>query len=328
MVSGVTGPRVAVQAPDDMLESRDLVSVVIPTYNRCSKVLEAIESACNQTYSNIEVIVVDDASTDDTEHAIATLNDDRIQYVKHRSNHGVSAARNTGIRLSHGKYIAFLDSDDLWRSSKLERQVNLFETTELKNVGVVTCGARELHLDGQRVWLPSHRGNVVSLLLRQKRIGIGPPFLLIKKKYLDSLDHLFDENLLAREEWDLAIRLFQICQMDYVDEPLLIIRHHRGERVWTPERAIQASEYMLEKHSDLFQGDPVSFSLAVLALCRTYIAANELGSARQAILRAWKIRPGIIESLWIIYALILFGEKVNWLHRLGLRILNIITFKR
>lgn len=99
----------------------DLVSVIIPTYNREEQVVEAVQSVLNQTWRHCEVIVIDDGSDDGTRHALDAFGE-RIRYVK-TENHGVAAARNRGIRESSGSWIAFLDSDDLWHPAKIERQM-------------------------------------------------------------------------------------------------------------------------------------------------------------------------------------------------------------
>src|SRR5512139_1572721 len=105
-----------------------LVSVVIPTYNCGGLVERAVHSVLSQTYSDLEVIIVDDASTDDTGDRLKALQqvDHRVRYFRYDSNRGSQAARNTGIRLSKGKFLAFLDSDNEWLPGKLQRQITLF----------------------------------------------------------------------------------------------------------------------------------------------------------------------------------------------------------
>src|SRR5512138_1185650 len=106
-----------VSVTNNAVEQRTpLVSVVIPTYNRAPLLERAIHSVLSQTYTNLEVIVIDDASTDDTQDRIKNLQlaDIRIQYIRHDRNRGSQAARNTGIHAAKGKYVAFLDSDDEW----------------------------------------------------------------------------------------------------------------------------------------------------------------------------------------------------------------------
>src|SRR6056297_1668487 len=99
------------------------VSVIVPTYNRADALPRTVESVLGQTLDDLELIVVDDASTDDTPAVIDDYDDDRVQFVQHERNQGASAARNTGIDRAEGDYVAFLDSDDVWRPTKLEKQV-------------------------------------------------------------------------------------------------------------------------------------------------------------------------------------------------------------
>ena len=110
-------------ALDGAAEADELVSVVIPTFNRPAMLARAIESVLNQTYSNLEIIVVDDASEGDIEAVVKSFDDERIKLIRHEHNQGGSAARNTGIWHSRGRYIAFLDDDDEWLSQKTERQL-------------------------------------------------------------------------------------------------------------------------------------------------------------------------------------------------------------
>src|SRR6056297_1399486 len=104
------------------------VSVIVPTYNRADSLPRTIDSVLAQTHDDLELVVVDDASTDDTETVVERYEDDRVTYLEHATNRGGSAARNTGIRASDGDYVAFLDSDDEWHPEKLERQVRELES--------------------------------------------------------------------------------------------------------------------------------------------------------------------------------------------------------
>jgi len=117
----------------------DLVSVIIPTYNRSYFVTEAIESVLCQTYPNIELIVVDDYSMDDTEEKLKPYkNKGKIKYIRNEKNKGISPTVNTGLLAANGKYIARLDDDDLFMPDKIEKQVKHFE--EDPDVGMVTSG--------------------------------------------------------------------------------------------------------------------------------------------------------------------------------------------
>ena len=118
---------------------KELVSIITPTYN-CSKFIGAtIESVLSQTYKNFEMIIVDDASTDDTESVVKSYKDKRIKYIKLKTNSGPAVARNTAMEEAKGKYMAFLDSDDLWKKDKLEKQLKFMKENNYN----FTCTAYE-----------------------------------------------------------------------------------------------------------------------------------------------------------------------------------------
>lgn len=112
--------------------SKDLVSIITPTYN-CAKFIGAtIESVLNQTYQNFEMIIVDDASKDNTEEVVKSFKDKRIKYIRLSKNSGPAVARNTAMEEAKGKYMAFLDSDDLWVPTKLEKQIKFIKKNKYK----------------------------------------------------------------------------------------------------------------------------------------------------------------------------------------------------
>ncbi|MGF9856557.1 glycosyltransferase family 2 protein [Priestia endophytica] len=130
-----------------MIEQSDLISVVIPTYNRADRILATINSALNQTYRNIEVIIVDDASTDNTEEIVQSINDKRVNYYKLEENSHGTRPRNFGIEKSKGKYIAFLDSDDIWISHKLDMQKKYIEENSKEGQKVLCFTNVEVYID-------------------------------------------------------------------------------------------------------------------------------------------------------------------------------------
>lgn len=127
----------------------DLVSVIMPSYNTAKYIGESIESVINQTYPNWELIIVDDCSTDDTDSVVVNyLSDERIRYLKNEKNSGAAISRNYALREAKGKWIAFLDSDDVWLPEKLETQIAFM----LENGYKFTCTDYRIRLNG--VWLP------------------------------------------------------------------------------------------------------------------------------------------------------------------------------
>lgn len=202
------------------------VSVIIPTYNKSQMVCDAIESVLNQTYKDFEIIVIDDGSTDDTKQKLSKYRDKIIYYWQ--TNKGLSNARNKGIEISKGEFIALLDHDDMWFPDKLQKQMKLFEN---KKVGLVYSNAIVIDEAGNilgfsfdsSIYKP-YRGNVLENLFWW---NIIPCSSVIFKKELLLKAGLFDPTLTFSEEYDLFLRFAKICEFDYVDEALIKSRHHQ-----------------------------------------------------------------------------------------------------
>ena len=131
----------------------DLISVVIPTYNRKDKLPACIESVLAQTYANLEVIVVDDASTDGTQHLFDAPGDPRVHYVRYEQNRGACYARNLGAQHARGSILAFQDSDDLWHADKLQKQYDLLMAT---GADLCYCGMNRVAASGSSFYYPVH----------------------------------------------------------------------------------------------------------------------------------------------------------------------------
>jgi glycosyltransferase involved in cell wall biosynthesis len=197
------------------------VSVIIPTYNRAEFLRSAIESALKQTFTDLEIIVSDDGSTDNTQVVVKSFEDKRIKYVRNEGNKGPSGTRNTAILASEGEYIAFLDDDDVWLPEKLKSQVNLLDQS-LPNI----CGVYS-----NRLMINKSNGKIVSTnpgtdklkgnLLYQLAIKspIHTSTVLIRKKCLDEVG-LFNETISYMEDRDMWIRLSIKWDFEYINEPL------------------------------------------------------------------------------------------------------------
>lgn len=237
-----------------------VVSVVIPTHNREQFVGRAIRSVLAQTYTDFELIVVDDGSTDNTAGVVGSFKDPRIRFVRHEQNRGVSASRNTGIRMSRGEYVAFQDSDDEWLPQKLEKQLEMFARTSLPNLGVVACGKIRVSADGKKIVghnIYKMSGQVYEEFLALK-LEPGTQVLLVKKACLNG--NLFDEELRAHEDWELCLRLSEKCQFDSLSEPLVIQYEHSGPRVSIPATPWKTSLLCIEKHKDELMKRPKAYA--------------------------------------------------------------------
>ncbi len=205
-------------------KSLPLVSVVIPTYNRADKVERSIYSVLNQTYRNVEIIIVDDGSTDSTEKVISNLicNNSNIYYYKMEVNGGPASARNYGVARTHGDYIAFHDDDDEWHPDKLFIQM----TCMLNDSSVdMTFGQMSRYNDGEFVdtvlaefdWYKMKDDFHLEEVLNNY---VGAPTIVIKKEAFECVDG-FTEKLNCLEDWDFAIRASKKLKLKYIGTPLM-----------------------------------------------------------------------------------------------------------
>ncbi len=195
------------------------VSIIIPTFNRALKVARAISSALYQTFTDYEIIVVDDGSNDGTADSLSQFRH-HIKYLPHPKNRGVSAARNTGIKASSAPLIAFLDSDDYWLPEKLSAQMEFFS----QNRQAVACQTEEIWIrKGVRV-NPRNKhlkssGNIFGLSL--KLCLVSPSAVMVKRSLLKEVG-LFDEDLPACEDYDLWLRIASRYPVYLIQRPLVV----------------------------------------------------------------------------------------------------------
>ena len=206
-----------------------LVSVIIPCYNSSATLPRALNSVLAQSYSNMEIIVVDDCSRDNPELIVKKF--EKVIFHRLDKNGGASAARNIGIKKSQGEFIAFLDADDEWLTNKISVQIKIMLESEL-NPGLVTCnsawiGKGEEGKDSNYYLShPPVRGNEVWKELL-KRNFIPTPTVLIRKSVFNSIQ-IFDESLKVAEDLDFWIRISQKYNVDYSTEVLVNFHLTKG----------------------------------------------------------------------------------------------------
>jgi glycosyltransferase involved in cell wall biosynthesis len=203
------------------------VSVIIPTYNYARYLPEAIDSALGQTHAPLEIIVVDDGSTDETPQVLARYGA-KIRAIR-QINQGVAAARNTGVAAARGEYVALLDSDDLWMPRKLELQIARFDADP--TLGLVHCGAETFDPAGSTldVLLDGMEGWVGMEILRLDRVVISAPGsgILLPKRVIEEVGG-FDVRLPPSDDWDLCYRVAERYPIGFVAEILVRYRLHGG----------------------------------------------------------------------------------------------------
>ncbi len=235
------------------------VSAIITTHNRCDLLKRAIDSVFKQTYKDIECIVIDDNSTDETKKYMEKKikENSKLRYIRNENPNmsGGGFARNLGIKESKGEYIAFLDDDDEWFADKIEKQVSILD--ENKDVGIVICG-RRIEYNSGKMYLeenPIDRGiKDYSKKILYNIIGVTS-MMMFRKALLEKVG-LFDEKIRFWQEYDLTIRLCQISKVAFLNEPLILYRinlQDKNRKSNQFEGWLETTRYIYNKYKELIE---------------------------------------------------------------------------
>lgn len=234
------------------VDSSPLITIVIPTYNRAALLLKSIGSVLAQTYTNWELFVVDDGSTDGTKECIRDLNDQRIHLISVPHCGNVAVLRNTGIALGTGEWVSFLDSDDLWMPEKLERQLEYL----LQQGRLWSYGAYELMTgEGESLPLktlknPGLSGWITKELLTNETSAIVDTLLVSRKLFEEVGGFDADPRLIYREDLDFTLRLSLKAEVTAVPELLLRVLEHTGRSTNTIDDAHKRTAFLYEHFSN------------------------------------------------------------------------------
>jgi glycosyltransferase involved in cell wall biosynthesis len=274
------------------------VSVVIPTYNYGQFIAGAIEGALAQTRPPDEVIVVDDGSIDNTESIVSEFGTE-VRYIR-QDNAGVCAARNKGVSESCGELIAFLDADDIWEPTKIEKQLATF--VQDSEIGLVHCGMREFDsdtgetvgmiIDGQEGWIADE-----LVLWERPAIIVSGSATMVSRKAFDEAGG-YDTRLKVGEDWDFCYRVARRFKVGFVREPLVNYRSHVA--------AAHRNVYEMERGMSLFYekafadgGDVMILKNRALGnfhrtIAGSYFQAGDYGAfVRHAAKSIWRRPSGI-----------------------------------
>jgi glycosyltransferase involved in cell wall biosynthesis len=308
---------------------RPSVSVILPTYNRAALIGEAIQSVLAQTYRDFELVVADDGSTDDTELVIGAYADPRIVYIPSEVNRGIAAARNLALTHARGRYIAFLDSDDVWRPELLMTQIDFLE--EHPEIGAVYASAQGM--DTTRGPRPQREGVpprfpddfYVSILYGN---CVNITTLVVRKTCIDCAGH-FDESLVARVDWDLSVRLAACCDFHFIDEVLADFRMHEkrttGRHSEVYQDVLLSRLKALDKaysRPDLPQRaqkvKPLAYRNAYIDTGLQWLNLRAWGEAMGAFRRAYGYDRSVSTLLRILYLIVFYNVLSK--SKLGTRI--------
>lgn len=230
-----------------------MISIILPTYNRARTIKRAVISVLEQTYEDLELLIIDDGSTDNTKEIVSQIKDARVRYIELEQNHGACKARNRGITEAMGEYIAFQDSDDEWLPEKLEKQLNAMHKY---NADIVYCAMRRYSPSGEkwekypRIVLDYDRDIRRQFLVENMA---GCVALLIKKTCFQ--EEKFDETMPRLQDWDLMVRFAGKFKIIYLDK-LLINSYLQNDSISSnPQKGAVAFQIMYNNNSDLIESD-------------------------------------------------------------------------
>jgi len=293
------------------MKKQSLVSVIIPTYNREKCIRRAIESVLDQTYQNVELIVVDDGSTDNTKEILEPfIKSGKIKYF-YQPNRGPATARNLGIKNSKGEFIALLDSDDEWLPEKLEKQIGLFQNSKDEKLGFVGCNIifiNEITNKTIEYKIPRYK-NFFRFLLSE---FMWPPQLstIITKKQIIEEVGLFDEKVWFGEDLDMWIRIAKKYNFDFVLDCLTKIHLHPTSLSFTtkPYKITKSYDYITQKYKQDYQRFPKIYSTRLRLLGSLYYRAGDVEKGRKLFLESIKVNSLNLKSYFYFF-LSLFGPN-------------------
>ncbi len=278
------------------MSSQPLVSVVIAAYNMGRYLPQAIDSVLQQTYGNVEVLVIDDGSTDDTAaQAQAYVKPGKVRYI-HQTNQGQAVAKNRGVREAAGEFVAFLDADDYWDLDKLALQMPLFEHAPA--VGVVYSKFNFVDQDGKYIRESVEqlqRGRISGPLLISNFVGFGTT--VVRKSCFEQLGY-FDEVIGMGIDYDLWLRFSTMYEFDFVERPLLNYRVWEGQMSKNYRRRYLNGMAIMRNFLERFPGT-VEATIVDEAWAHTYVGYGhclrgnygEIGNALRQYVRALYHRP-------------------------------------
>lgn len=297
--------------------TQPLVSVVIPTYDRPALLEEAVDSVREQTYPHIELIVVDDLSPTPAAETLDAHTDSsaRMRIVRHETNQGANAARNTGIKAANGEFVAFLDDDDRWLPEKVERQVARFHQSS-DVVGVVYTGAESINADGEVIYVfePRMRGDVTKAFFRDGMVGSFSR-VMVRSSVIEEAGFL-DERFPSWQDREWYLRLSRCCQFEYVREPL-VVHTWPGDQISDDFERMRDVSYplLLEKHRSMAaEYGPIVERQFVASLSRTLGAAGLRNGYYRDAVRYFLTSVRHYPLWWKTYAYLLlaFGGRFTY----------------
>jgi glycosyltransferase involved in cell wall biosynthesis len=295
------------------------VSVILPTFNRASTLERAVRSVLEQTWDDLELIVVDDGSSDNTGEVIAGLGDPRLRSIRLEENRGAAHARNVGIEEARGDYIAFQDSDDEWLPEKLYRQMQAMDSAP-RGTGVIYTDMLRVGREGQSGYMRSPEVEFASPINRETHdyqvFRLGIQTILTRRSCIEEVGR-FDESLPKFIDLDLLTRLSVRYRFLHIREAL--VRYYSSEGITSNiYNEFVARRLLLEKYGEYIRANRAFTGYQYFCMGRALLRSGYPGDGRRWLLEAFRSDPR--KAGYIVHAGIsLLGEGVyaRFLNALG-----------
>lgn len=291
-----------------MTSGSPMVSVILPTRDRAAMLALSAGSVLAQSYRDLELIVVDDGSTEDVAGAAAALEDDRVRYIRRSTCGGPGAARNTGLEAAQGRYVTFQDSDDEWLLDKLALQMRAIERSGDDTMCV--CGLLRRLGDRWRPYVPPEgtKAGQSGFAVIASRPHSYPQTWLLPRAAIEAVGG-FEERLRIWEDWELLLRLSGQIRIVSLPQPL-VLSEQAPDSISYENKAgfLHAAQFILEKHAATFERHRRQRGHTRYLLARLLINAGQMSKARRALLGAISDDPARIRA-WVLLAGSLLGQS-------------------
>lgn len=283
-----------------------MISIVIPTFNRAKILKDNLMNILNQTYSDFEVIIIDDNSIDNTKEVIENIPDKRVRYYKNKENKGACYSRNRGISLAKGEYIAFQDSDDYWFPEKLEKQLEYIKKVDCDLVfcAMDTYDENKKYL--HRVPNLNKSQHIQYNLLLEENL-VSTQTILCKKEIFNTIQ--FDESLKRFQDWDLILEISKSYTVYYLNN-VLVIQYIQSDSISKNYHNIYYSlERIKEKNIDITKSKIAYANYLILRGKFEYLDNNRIKAFKDYFL-SFTLKPRIKTFIRMLLSLTAFYKKL------------------
>jgi len=288
------------------------VSVIIPAYNAMAFLPETLESVLNQTFTDLEVLIINDGSPDDIVEWASEIQDSRVKLIS-QENQGISGARNTGIWSSQGEYLAFLDADDIWEANKLEKQVECLDKN--LDVGMVSSWISTIDSNGNliNIYRNYKEGNELKRELFRSNIIFCGSTALVRRMCFEKVG-FFERSLSSAADWDMWLRIAIHYSISVIKEPLVRYRRHPNSMSRKQRMMLQEVDRVMERS---FQSAPQDFQIlkgigsshVSVVNAWDYIAKDDVHEAYWFAKQAFIRKPQLMFSISYLHLILLIAAK-------------------